>query len=349
MTGSLGRVCVQLIEGGWPDAVHSLLGAQPEEVRTNPHIERATRLLGLARRVLGLDAEDFMALAAEFGSHGWHRDLVAAGFPANPRDPKRGALESLVPLFELMLETGRARLRRGDTQSVVVLLHLMAEYVCQLAWESTLGHAGDPLRMRSFVGERWGTPDTKCPHSSALRATARRSLHACSGDQAGYVGYLDRYHSRLGEALAQCAMNHETIEAGERPDVGPTCPNPCRWVLSIGDLAYRRELDGRLRLALGFLDSPVVALRHHAPVGHFFGVPSVAEVTEAWQRTWERLAQQWPDEANPLAGRRQDENDEALPGLAVLISTIAGHPVRGGTLLHRITRDAIAELDAAGY
>ena len=348
MTAQLGQICAQLVRTGWPDAVEALLAANPEQVAASEDLTEAWRLAKLARRVLGLDAEDFGGLAGQFRRYEWHTELASCGFPAAPRDSERGALGSLVPLFELMMEVSLARVRRGENQDLVVTLHLMAEYVCQLAWERVLGHGGDPLQLDDFVGQRWGTTDTRCPHSSVLRATARRSLNAGQGDTNGYISYLDKFHSRLGEALAQCAMNHKTIGAGERPDVGPTCPRPCGWVLGWGDLDERRELDARLRLALIFVESPVISLRHHAPVGHFFGVPSVAEISDGWVRTWERLSQDWNDGSNPLHGRRADADDaSALPGLELLMSTIAGREMHTGDLLRRIGRDLIVRLEAA--
>ena len=114
-----------------------------------------------------------------------------------------------------MLEVLEIRALRREPLQVVVTAHLIGEYLQQLAWESTLGHGGDPLLMQQFVGgSRWGTDDPACPHSSALRATAKRSLNACNGDTAGYTAYLDRFHSRLGDALGVCALNFATIGAG---------------------------------------------------------------------------------------------------------------------------------------
>lgn len=345
MTATLEQVCIDLTRLGWPDAVDSLLRSQPDRVAASPHLKRALRLAALSRRVLTLDAEDFGALATEFGQYPWSRELLAASFPAEPRAAQRGALGSLVPVFELMLEVCRVRTMRGQTQDLVVTLHLMAEYVAQLAWEPVLGHGGDPLQLGNFVGDKFGTTDTSCPHPSAMRATARRALNACNGDLAGYVSYLDKFHSRLGDAMAQCGMNHQTIGAGERPDVGETCPRPCPWVLNWGDLEQRRALDARLRLALIFVESPVIALRHHAPVGHFFGVPSVAEISDGWVRTWQRLTQPWSDGSNPLVGQTSADAEEALPGLSLLMSVIADEPVRTGTLLRRIGVDLVAELE----
>ncbi|OYO24511.1 hypothetical protein CGZ93_03755 [Enemella dayhoffiae] len=339
-----------LLDGHWYDAVAALLteglpGGPPPGVDP-ARLRRARDLATAAKRVLDLDAEDFGTIAGGF-SRPWAHRLAESCFPLGPRDSERGALTSLVPLYELMLEVMQLRALRHEPLQVVVTAHLIGEYLCQLAWESTLGHGGDPLRMRRGVGERWGTDDRSCPHSSALRATAKRSLNACNGDVPGYTAYLDKFHSRLGDALAVCAMNHETIGAGERPDVGETCPDPCGWATR-GSLERRRDLDARVRLALVYVDSPIVALRHHAPVGHFFGVPSVQEISEAWLRTWERLSQPWNDGANPLLlGQVPGAGapDEALPGMSALVSAVAGRTVGAGRVIRDIGEDIVATLD----
>jgi hypothetical protein len=174
-------------------------------------------------------------------------------------------------------------------------------------------------------------------------------LNAAQGDAAAFTAYLDRFHSRQGDALSVCAMNHDTIQRGDRPDVGESCPNPCDFVTRL-PLEHRRDLDARVRLALIYADSPIVALRHHAPVGHFFGVPSFAEIDDAWQSTWEKLVQPWRDGGNPLlepdpAIRPVDP--EPLPGMALLVSTVAGHPVGPGRVLRDIGHD-VAEALGAG-
>ncbi|GAA1395459.1 hypothetical protein [Luteococcus peritonei] len=337
---------VALCEQHWYDTALSMLNVRLREGDDDPAIVEAHRLAVVAQRVLSLDAEDFGELADSVADRPWAEQLRACSFPKGPRDEARGALASLVPLYQLMLEVLNLRAERGEPQALVVTAHLIGEYLCQLAWEQQLGHGGDPLQLAGQVGERWGTDDPACPHNSAMRATARRAVNASAGDQVGFTSYLDKFHSRLGDTLAVCAMNHETIEAGERPDVGPTCPNPCSWALR-WDRDTRRDLDGRLRLALVYLDSPLVALRHHAPVGHFFGVPSVAEISEGWVRTWQKLSIQWPDGSNPLVGAVPTDPDEALPGLSALISTVAGHPVGQGSLLRQIGDDIIAALARA--
>lgn len=336
-----------LLEGHWYDALATLLAARRRRGRPDPRLDAALQFASAARHVLDLDAEDFGQLADAFPREEWRRGLRDACFPPDPREPPRGALASLVPLYELMLEVMDIRAQRQEPLQVVVTAHLIAEYLPQLAWESTLGHAGDPLRLGRTVGERWGTDDPVCAHTPALRATARRALHAAQGDAAGWTAYLDRFHSRQGEALAVCAMNHTVTRPGDRPDAGDTCPHPCRWVLR-GPLEHRRDLDARVRLARLYQGSALVALRHHAPVGHFFGVPSVAEISAAWVATWSRLSQQWPDGDNPLAasGAVQGAPDEheALPGLSALVSAVAGRTIGPGRLIRSIGATAAASL-----
>lgn len=337
---------VALCEQHWYDAALSMLTQRIAAGDDDPAILEAHRLALVAQRVLALDAEDFDELATTVEEYAWAERLSASGFPHGPRDPHRGALGSLVALYELMLEVLNLRAERGEPQSLVVTAHLIGEYLCQLAWEPRLGHGGDPLRLGGQVGERWGTDDPECPHNSAMRATAKRAVNASQGDRVGFTSYLDKFHSRLGDTLAVCAMNHLTIEAGERPDVGPTCPTPCGWAVQ-GSREERRSLDARLRLALIYLDSPLVALRHHAPVGHFFGVPSVGEISEGWLRTWQKLSAQWPDGSNPLIGAMPTDPHEALPGLSALISTVADRRIGEGTLLREIGDDIVAALRRA--
>lgn len=180
-------------------------------------------------------------------------------------------------------------------------------------------------------------------------ATARRALHAAGGDKASFSTYLDRFHSRQGDALGICAVNHATVRAGDRPDVGPTCPLPCAFVTDL-PIEQRRDLDARVRLARIYVESPLVELRHHAPVGHFFGVPSTVETTDAWRRTWEKLTAPWRDGSNPLLApvlMSRAPEDEALPGLSALVSVVAGQPLGPGRLLQDIGHDVAGALDGA--
>ena len=339
-----------LCESGWYDTADSMLRMAHAAESDNPHLVQAAAVTAAARRVLALDAEDFQeigdALPADLRSR-----LVDSGFPHHPRAVARGALGSLFPLYELMLEILDIRMHREEPQQVVVTCHILGEYLVQLAWQSVLGDGGDPLTLPDKVGEKWGDDGQGCAHTSAMNATARRSLHAAQGDEEGYTSYLDKFHSRLGKALGVCAMNHATIDAGERPDVGITCPDPCQWVLA-GTWEERRALDARVRLARIYQESGLVALRHHAPVGHFFGVPSGSEIGNAWVTTWNKLNEQWADGSNPMLdpsapGYGVDAPDEALPGLSRVVSVIAARPIRAGRLLRDLGDTAIAELKAA--
>lgn len=341
----MDRSIRSLLRGHWYDALAAVLA---DDRSDDARLQHAAQLAVAAKRILDLDAEDFGVIGGEFSSP-WARMLEEASFPAAPRDSQRGALGSLVGLYELMLEVLELRAQRHEPLQVVVTSHLIGEYLPLLAWEPRLGHAGDPLRMRASVGERWGTASPECSHSSAARATAKRSLNACDGDVVGYTAYLDKFHSRLGNALAVCAMNHATVAAGDRPDVGETCPVPCSWALK-GSLEERRDVDARVRLALLYQDSAIVALRHHAPVGHFFGVPSTSEIAEAWVATWERLTAPWPDGSNPLTvpdAVDLGEADEALPGMSRLVSAVAGRPIGPGHLVRTIGGQIKDEIDAA--
>jgi hypothetical protein len=339
-----------LLDGHWYDAAAALLDEALQIGDPPAELIEARNLAVVSRRVLDLDAEDFTAMARTFNQP-WAARLAAASFPAEPRDPIRGALASLVPLYELMLEVLEVRALRHEPIQVVVTAHILGEYLQQLAWESTLGHGGDPMLMERFVGgSRWGTDDPVCPHSSALRSAAKRSLNACSGDLAGYTVYLDRFHSRLGEALGVCAQNLATVDPGQRPDVGACCPNPCNFMMRL-PLEHRRDLDARVRLAAVYVGSPLVALRHHAPVGHFFGVPSVQEISAAWLATWTKLTEPWEDGSNPLLKADLESHapaGEALPGMSALVSAVAGLPVGPGRLLRDIGDDVVHALNGVG-
>ena len=339
-----------LCESGWYDTADSMLRMAYASESDNPHLVQAAAVMAVARRVMTLDAEDFEEIGDALPTDLRFR-LIDSGFPHHPRAAARGALGSLVPLYELMLEVLDIRMHREEPQQVVMVCHILGEYLAQLAWQPVLGDGGDPLTLPGKVGEKWGGDGQGCAHTSAMNATARRSLHAAQGDEEGYTSYLDKFHSRLGEALGVCAMNHATISAGERPDVGITCPAPCQWALT-GTREERRALDARVRLARIFQESGLVALRHHAPVGHFFGVPSGSEIGHAWVTTWNKLNEQWADGSNPMLdpsapGYDVDVSDEALPGMSRVVSVIAARPIRAGHLLQDLGATAIAELKAA--
>ncbi|GAA5026767.1 hypothetical protein [Actinopolymorpha pittospori] len=317
---------------------------------------RVEALALAGERLLDLDAEDFDLIAAD---RALPEEVVApvraAQFPRAPNDADRGSLRSLGPLYSLMLEAMDIRWRRREPVHAVVLLHLIAEYFPLLAWEGVLGHAGDPRELTRFVqieDSRWGRRDPACGHNSAQRSAAQRIGTAMRGDADSWDAYLDRFHSRTADALARCASH--PVEG--RPPLEGVCRQPCTvWTQLPQDV--RLDLGARVQLARMYAESPVVALRHHAPVGHFFGVPAPGEITQAWQRSWARLARPWRDGANPLkTAEDADGLDppyagtargvEVLPGLRELVSAVAGRPIETGSVLRTI-RDSI--LDALAF
>ena len=106
------------------------------------------------------------------------------------------------------------------------------------------------------------------------------------------------------------------------------------------DDQVRADLVERCRLAADFTDGALVKLRHAAPVGHGFGVPSPEEVQEAWARAASSLRR------SPLgkAALASAEGDRyPLPGLPALFSAIAAAEITRSTLL----ADVSARLTAA--
>ena len=299
---------------------------------------RVVRLADAGDRLLDLDAEDFEAVAAEVGvPSDIVSDSQAATFPQHPRAPNRGSMDSLVPLYRLMLDALDARLRRQEPMHVVALLHLMSEYLPLLAWESTLGHAGDPLRLLSVVtvpGSLWGTRSLGCYHTSSQRGAAERVMHIGSADDAAWEAYLNRFHSRVAEAMGRCATHPHP----GRPALEGVCRVPCT-VWEQFPATVKESVGARVHLARGLAESPVVELRHHAPVGHFFGVPSWAEVHEAWERSWKHLTRPWQDGGNPLTAPAAPL-PELPDGVAMIVSAVAGREVRQGRILAGI-RDLI--------
>jgi hypothetical protein len=264
-----------------------------------PTVHRIEALAKTGERLLDLDAEDFDVLATREDLPPEVVEPVrAAQFPRRPNGQTRGSLRSLHPLYALMLEALDVRWLRREPVHVVVLLHLFAEYLPMLAWESVLGNSGDPrelIRFTSVEGSLWGHKDRACDHTSAQRAAAHRMSQAMRGDEEGWTVYLDRFHSRVADALGRCASH----PVSGRPMIDGVCRRPCGLWLQLSE-PVREDLGARMHLARMYAESPAVALRHHAPVGHFFGVPAPSEIAQAWERSWQRLNRPWDSGDNPL-------------------------------------------------
>lgn len=319
---------------------------------------RVLALCDAGARLLMLDAADFAEVDGV--PAGLRADVLAMQFPQRPDGEARGSLGSLVPLYGLMLEALAVHWDRGDTTYVLLVLHLMAEYLPLLAWEGQLGHAGDPLRLRPQVdGTLWGTRE--CPMPGHRRSASLRVLAMDPAAPGGGVHpqqwsvYLDRWHARVSGALRQCALRPG--DGRPNPEDGG-CDRECGVIALAG--AAVPDLAARMALATDYAASPVVALRHSAPVGHFFGVPGCAEVRASWDETVTWICRDWAGpgrhggnpvggglvgggatRGGPARGRPPTDGHEPLPGLQALLSAVAGRPVRPSSLLGRL-RDEVA-------
>ncbi|GGO00101.1 hypothetical protein GCM10010116_00080 [Microbispora rosea subsp. aerata] len=266
------------------------------------------------QRLLTMDAEDFHTeIDAQTVPADLRRRARACHMPQTPREQPRGALDSLRPAYALLLEVIEARWQRRELSAMIAAVHICSEYLPLLAFEPVLGHAGDPARWPEGLrapGSRFGAmPDRHCDHTRAERSAAERTLRVAVEPPSGWRAYFDRQHSQVAGALATCAGR---------------CRTPCSalaWVPDLDDLAARS------RIALAFAETPLVRLRHAAPVGHGFGVPSPEEVLEAWERSRAALAKH-----EAAAGVTVDD-DFPLPGLPALFSAVATAPVRPARLL----------------
>lgn len=305
-------------------------------VMTTRSAAQVQQLCAFGQRLLDLDAEDFgyadatvdantdTTVADRVAGDAVPPDLrhraLACRMPQAPQERHRGALGTLRPAYALLLDVIEAHWRRRETTALVATIHIASEYGPLLAWEPVLGHAGDPARLSSAVGgagSAWGDfDDPSCRHNRPDRSAAKRALRVTQEGPAGWRSYLDRQHSNAAHALAVCAVE---------------CERPCTVVTRLSKEDERRVAEG-CRLALAFVDSPIVRLRHSAPVGHGFGVPAPHEVLDAWRRSRDRLGRLDP---SVLA-----DDGFPLPGLPSLFSALAGVPIEPGTLLAD-TADAV--------
>ena len=296
---------------------------------STPDLAQVQQLCAFGQRLLDLDAEDFgdadaatdanveTAIAARVDGGEVPADLreraLACRMPQSPGERHRGALGSLLPGYRLLLEVIAARFHRRETTAVVAAVHIASEYAPLLVWERVLGHAADPVLLPDVVGgdgSSWGDLDDRnCRHTKPEKSAAKRVLAVARENAMGWRAYLDRQHSNVSHALAVCAVQ---------------CAKPCAVYLRLDDTAAGIVRAG-CRLALLLNDSPIVRLRHSAPVGHGFGVPSRPELLEAWERSRRSLARFAPVVA--------EEDDFALPGFLQLVSALAGQPMVPDTLL----------------
>ncbi|MCF6472575.1 hypothetical protein FAF44_29880 [Nonomuraea sp. MG754425] len=288
--------------------------------------EEIAEVCEFGQRLLSLDAEDFAAEARVVPAD-LRRRARACHMPQTPREQPRGALESLRPAYGLLLEVIAVRWHRRELSTMIAAVHIASEYLPLLAFEPQLGHAGDPARWPaglSAAGSRFGViGDRECDHTKSEQSATNRTLRVSIEPGQGWRAYFDRLHSQVAGALGVCVA---------------TCRNPCTamdWI----DPEPRADLQSRARTALAFAETPLVRLRHAAPVGHGFGVPSPEEVLDAWERSRAAL------DKNPIGTAALKDDGFPLPGLPALFSAVAGTPIAPSTLLRGVSEHVVSLLD----
>ena len=289
-------------------------------------------LCAFGQRVLELDAEDFgMPEPAGEVPADLLKRARASRMPQTPREQPRGALRTLRPAYALLLEVIEIRWRRREMSALVAAVHIAGEYLPLLAWEPVIGHAADPARLATAVGgagSRFGAQfapgvPRSCDHTRPQQSAAERALRVAGEPPEGWRAYLDRQHSHVAGALGVCAAD---------------CRTPCSVITGLDD-DVRRDLAARCRLATEFAGGALMRLRHAAPVGHGFGVPSADEVLAAWARTQGSLRHQ---ERGRTALARAATDPYPLPGLPALFSEIATAPIAPDTLLAEVANRVAA-------
>lgn len=305
-------------------AVTELLDWLDEGVRAE-----VGRLCAFGTRLLELDAEDFDR------APGVPADLAgrasASWMPQRPDAANRGALGSLLPAYRLMLEVVAVRWVRGDMSRALSALHILNEYLPLLVWEPVLGHAADPARLGGYVnrpGSLWASDDRACEHGPVERRAGRLAVTVASRPVAEWLSYLDRHHSHIADALAVCAG---------------FCGTDCTVRTQLPS-DVRDDLRVRMRVARRLGGSPLVVLRHAAPVGHAFGVPDAGEVVDAWEQTRDRLDDpSLPAAEARIAERVRVDDGYVLPGLPSFLSAVSRRDVHPDTLV-RDVRARVASL-----
>ena len=169
-----------------------------------------------------------------------------------------------------------------------------------------------------------GPDDQECAHHRSQRRVAekvRDGLPMRSDEQ--WQRFLREEFSRLGEMLTVCATRDGRRVAGSSVR---DCRADCA-VWAAVPVPLREHQRRRARLALLLSRSSIVQLRHSAPIGHFFGVPSIDEI----ELEWADVVRQ----ARRLADLDVGSGD-LVDQLRVYCSAIAGTPLRSATTIGRI-------------
>jgi hypothetical protein len=311
----------------------------PATAATTSRPEVHARIRNLARlgeAVLNVDTHDFESWCQDEQIPKHIRDdLALRTWPLKMQDIAVGALDSLIPTFELLLEVFETRILKGDISMGLSVIHLMTEYLPLLGWEKELGHAGNPKQLAEYLSQ----PNTMwqseaCPLNRQQRKAFANVITA-NDSQKNWSIYLRDSHSRVAASLSICASvpNPTSEVSGQR-----TCRTPCAIRKGNKDLAWAMVLARRLK------ESSLLTLRHDAPVGHFFSVPQEPEILASWETTWQGLIadrDEAPERHNPL---RNVTRTGALAGFPELLGVVAGLP--GAMLPSNLIAKIVAEIKA---
>jgi hypothetical protein len=290
----------------------------------------AADLCRFGQRALRLDVLDLDVDLAQRLNHELAGPLAETArglmFPDSARQQRRGSLTAMRPLMGLVLEALTVRWRRDELLHVLALLHLVGEYLGHIAWESTIDHSGDPLQFHGGfggAGSAWGDAAADdCGHSRSHRHLARRMNE---GDPLTSKGEWDDFlrsdYSRVGGLFLTCATRSGGRIWGRQPRRCDHATCPVWWGL---DESTSTSLERRTRVALWFGDSPLLKVRHAAPIGHFFGVPDKAEIVVAFDELAGKLRRQGVD---------VDGGDDVPSRTSQIVSIVAGEPTPPTDLL----------------
>lgn len=314
----------------------------PATAATTSRPEVHAKIRNLARlgeAVLNVDTHDFESWCQDDQIPQHIRDdLALRTWPLKMQDEATGALHSLIPTFELLLEVFEIRILKGDISMGLSIIHLMTEYLPLLGWEQELGHAGNPKQLSQYLLQQdamWQTDD--CPLNRQQRKAFQIAITA-NESQKNWNIYLRDNHSRVAASLSVCAGVPNPISevSGQR-----TCRTPCAIRKGNTELAWAMVLVRRLK------DSSLLTLRHDAPVGHFFSVPQEPEILASWESTWQGLIadrDEAPASQNPL---RSIVRTGALAGFPELLGIVAGldGPMRPSNLVTKIATEIKALIE----
>lgn len=308
----------------------------PATAATTSRPENHAKIRNLARlgeAVLNIDTHDFESWCEDLQiPQSIRDDLSLRIWPMKRQAQAVGALDSLIPTFELLLEVFEIRILKGDISMGLSIIHLMTEYLPILGWEQELGHAANPKQLSQHLMQKdamWQTDD--CPLNRQQRK-AFESVITANDSAKNWSIYLRDNHSRVAASLSICAGVPNPISevSGQR-----TCRTPCSIRKGNRDLAWAMVLVRRLK------DSSLLTLRHDAPVGHFFSVPQEPEILASWETTWQGLIadrDEAPADQNPL---RSVTRTGALAGFPELLGIVAGldGPMQPSNLVSKIAAE----------